>query len=575
MANKGGQWGVAGVNGAVALVLILMVGFLALVVNPPSPPGIAAFAPQAEKQITKAPLSQSSSSGEGAGACVGNSVDCALASATSTTTTIKGKPTGVPSALQCFKWPDGTVTQTFDPQSPPCVATWDDKAGNGGATSPGVTATEIRVALPTSGATSTWPALQPIVDFFNTRFQLYGRKIKIQPFNSTQANDQATGKFNEPEAQRADAAQITQLKVFASTDFVDPLHYSWSLPVFRDTLTRNKIVSLHGGEMTPYGSSADLIAHYPYEWTFYAPAETVMRAIGTMACRQLVGKNATHAPGPSLRTLPRKFAIVFPGDPALGGPMPGLDGLKEILNACGVVSPRVVRFNYGERTYNASMTATMRQLQDDNVTSIFWFPQGGGGTASHPWSIANSIGYRPEWLMVGWNNYQTAFELKNPSSESSGAFGVGDWNKMPALEQETWARAYLAAGGPPNALQAGAMPSGRPFYQELLLLASGIQMAGPNLTPETFGRGLQATKFPNPGAAAPPFYQGTVGFKGDTTMVDDLNLFWLDIRMPGNDVPGSKNSSVGRAFCYVNNGSRVTLDSMPTTDGFYQGGVCR
>jgi hypothetical protein len=540
--------------------------------NLPAPPGIAAFAPQANKPITKAPLSQSAEFGEGDGDCAAGQ-NCDARAVTSTT--IKGKPRGVPSALQCYEWPDGTVTQTFDPQSPPCIATWDDSKGNGGATSPGVTASEIRVALPVWETSPGWPILKPIADFFNTRFQFYGRKITIVPFISQQANAQASGTFHVPDMQRADASEITSRNVFASLDFVDPVHYSWSLPVFRDALTRNKIVSIHGGETPPYGSSSDLADKLPYEWTYYTPAEAVMRNTAQLTCRQLVGRPANHSTDAGMRGTTRKFAAMFPVDASLGGAMPGLNTLLQVLDGCGV-KPRVVRYDYADRAMPASLSATMNELRSDGVTSILWFPYAGGGTPRHPWFVADSIGYRPEWVVIGWHQYQTAFELQNPESQTAAAFGVGIWNKMPQLELEVWHRAYLAAGGDPAVVNGGGLPGGRPFYQELLLLASGVQMAGPNLTPETFAEGLQTAKFPNPGAGGPPFYQASVGFgRGDTTMIDDFQAFWLDTSMIGREVPRQKNLNTSRAFCYVDLGTRFTADTWPTTDGFYAPDVCR
>ena len=46
-------------NAGVSVTLVLLLAFVALVVKPPAPPGIAEFAPQASKPITKAPNSQS------------------------------------------------------------------------------------------------------------------------------------------------------------------------------------------------------------------------------------------------------------------------------------------------------------------------------------------------------------------------------------------------------------------------------------------------------------------------------------------------------------------------------------
>jgi hypothetical protein len=146
------------------------------------------------------------------------------------------------------------------------------------------------------------------------------------------------------------------------------------------------------------------------------------------------------------------------------------------------------------------------------------------------------------------------------------------WNKQPSLELEPWAQAVAAAGGSSDVLNYTAA---RPFYQELLLLASGIQMAGPRLTPETFAAGLHATTFPNPGAGAAPYYQGSVGFPGtSTTMVEDYQAFWLDTRESGQDVQNSKGVNQSKAFCAVGLGRRWDVDTWPSTDGLYRGG-CR
>jgi hypothetical protein len=80
--------------------------------------------------------------------------------------------------------------------------------------------------------------------------------------------------------------------------------------------------------------------------------------------------------------------------------------------------------------------------------------------------------------------------------------------------------------------------------------------------------------FPNPGAGRAPFYQGTVGFAGDTTMVDDLHEFWLDTRTTGTEVNTSTNLNTYAAFCLVGLGRRWSLDTWPGTDG-YRSGPCR
>src|SRR3954468_14799730 len=93
-----GQWPGVGVNGTVVATVLTLVAVLALVVNPPAPPGIAAFAPQASKPITKAPPGQSAQFGTGAGAC-GQGQVCAGPSATPKPNTTAPSATASPEPL--------------------------------------------------------------------------------------------------------------------------------------------------------------------------------------------------------------------------------------------------------------------------------------------------------------------------------------------------------------------------------------------------------------------------------------------------------------------------------------------
>jgi hypothetical protein len=574
--QRRGSWTVTALNGVVAVTVLVLVVVLALVVNPPAPPGIAAFAPQAAKPITKAPPGQSAQFGTGAGSCAAGQVCVRPGSRTSgasalpSASALAEKLTGAaPVGLQCFEWPDGSVTQTFDPQSPPCISRWDDSKGNGGATSPGVTATEIRVAYPKNDSQSSWPTLQPIVDFFNTRFQLYGRQIKMVPFHSQQADGNMTGDWNMPDRQRADAAAVAQLKVFATLDFTDPIAETWTLPVFMDAMAKHKIVSINGGDASPYGTQKYLASKAPYAWSYYQTLDQLTTNTATMICRQLVGKQATHAPDQSMRSKTRKFAVVIPTNERIGGPLPGLQTMLNMLDECGVHDIKVVQDKGGA---DSGMPASFKQLSLDGVTSVIYLPFGGSGTPTSNMVAAQQVNFTPEWILLGWNNYNTAFQLNDPPAETSGAFGVGTWNKQPQLSAEPWVQAAMAAGGDST---VQTMPNGRGFYQEMLMLASGIQMAGPKLTPEAFAEGLHTTTFPNPGAGTAPSYQGTVGFEGgDPIMVNDYTAFWLDSRTTGQEVSSSTGVNESKAFCAVELGRRWADDNWPRVDGYYTG-TCR
>jgi hypothetical protein len=482
--------------------------------------------------------------------------------------------TGVPSSLQCYTWPSGAVTQTFDPQSPPCIAGWDDKKGNGGATTKGVNKSTIRVAYPQGSSLTMWPALSPIVDFFNSRFQLYGRKIEIVPVKSSQAEASKVGtNLNNSGDQRADAAAITQQNVFASMDFIDPVPYDFSLPEFRQVLTQHKIISINGGATPPYGTQAGMQAHQPYEWSYLPTFDDLMANVGTVACRELNGHPASHSLDPKIAQTTRKFALMFPTNDQFGGTVPGIGTLQGILQGCGIQA-KFVQFDPAGQAQ--AENAQMNQLKKDGVTTLIFFPTVGSANNQSPMAAAGAVKYNPEWFTIGWNRYLTDVQTSTKSTKQlRTAFGVGVWNKMPELSSEIFYQAYLAGGGDETGAQG--LDDGRAFYEEMLLVASGIQEAGPNLTAQTFADGLHQTTFDNPGAGAAPIWQATVGFPNNSiSMVQDYTGWWFDPSAGKEIINGSGNKDINTylAECYSYLGRRWSLDSWPTQDVFYKDG-CR
>src|SRR5690606_28940434 len=100
--------------------------------------------------------------------------------------------------------PDRAEQVPGDPYSPPCIAFAGD---NGGATAKGVTADPIRVSfrvLSEKGCQQTLAQLagaslsdspdavvrtvQALADYFNQRFQFYGRKIELVTYNGKGSN---------------------------------------------------------------------------------------------------------------------------------------------------------------------------------------------------------------------------------------------------------------------------------------------------------------------------------------------------------------------------------------------------
>lgn len=122
-----------------------------------------------------------------------------------------------------------------------------------------------------------------------------------------------------------------------------------------------------------------------------------------------------------------------------------------------------------------------------------------------------------------------------------------------------WAVKEVSPGKDPT---GGSTYAAMARYEQLSVLAAGIQLAGPNLNPKSFEAGLQRARFPNPGAGGPPYFQARVGMPGGRhTFTDDAALFWYSASEGGTVDPGFPG-----AVCYVSGGVRYTASTFPTDD---------
>ncbi len=147
---------------------------------------------------------------------------------------------------------------------------------------------------------------------------------------------------------------------------------------------------------------------------------------------------------------------------------------------------------------------------------------------------ANEQGYEPEWLTS--RAWPSSTRTSSPSSSTPGSesrsFGIA-YN----AESEPLGRSYptppTSRCGPDDEPAFGV----EEIYYQMYLLAIGLQMAGPNLTPQTFEAGM----FAYPGGSGP---RGLWGFgPSDYTPTGRLPEIWWD---PDRDLrPEQQGRGVG------------------------------
>ena len=186
------------------------------------------------------------------------------------------------------------------------------------------------------------------------------------------------------------------------------------------------------------------------------------------------------------------------------------------------------------------------QLKDKGITSVI--------CACDPVMLAlgltpksNEQGYQPEWLTSGlaFVEQDLVGQLID-AKQWQHSFGIA-FNATP----EPLGRSF------PYAAYKQVRPGDEPvfgyeeIYYQFYLLAIGLQMAGPNLNPQTFEAGM----FAYPGGTGP---RGTWGFgEGDYTPTDDFREIWWN---PNKISP--QNNKKG-AWVELNGGKRYVPGQVP------------
>jgi len=561
------------VLGSVVVAVAVLVAAVALTSRQSAPPTIAEFAPQAVAQIkqTLDEQSENDPARTGNGTAGGEQAPSPSPLPGDAPPAVGPDGSPLPSAgaapppppieqprvRQCVGSPP---RQTEDPQSPPCVPYFDPDIDNGGATSKGVTSDQITIAVPQQFLEDVNPTLKA-AQFFSKRYELYGRELVLVPYATTGCVEAQPN----PAKMRADAVAVDEeLQAFATLAYAGcqgaDHHYY-------DALADRGIISIVDGNVTT-GLERNYARRSPFQWNVMAGTEVILANTAQFYCGSLAGEAPRYAGARQLQVPVRKLGVITTR--STDGTTPDLTPLRDGLRACGI-TPVEVREDQTPGQNRNGVNAIV-QLQDAGVTSVMCLCNPVDLREGYM-RAASAQGYQPEWVESSYinNDLDNTYGGGNaPPDQSSHVIGISFRNKLLPKQDMPWFWAVKEAD-PTFEPAAGVYYSANSRYLQLLLLASGIQLAGPALTPENFAQGLQRATFPNPGAGEAPYFQARVGFTGPRhTMTGDATMFSFDPRSPGTIDP-----SIPGAICYVDRGRRYGLGSWPTSDPGFQSGSCR
>lgn len=442
--------------------------------------------------------------------------------------------------------------QTSDPLSPPCVPFF--AGDNGGRTWQGVEPDEILIYYyndfdvegdltkpyhPDQEHTVPYPAyyylnhvktVKALLRYFQNHFQTYNRRVRMIGYPSNQ------GLGTSPSARITDMQLMAGEKPFAVVTLIEnaqamsALAKEFQIPIFG----WNEDIPL-----------ADYEENAPYVWSFMPDQTTETVWSAEFLCRKLRGRPAKFTTDPLLLGKPRKFGLLYqnPGSSQRG---PFLSQMAaELVTALDRCSPSMkldyIKMFQGNGDGQAA--SIMAEMKRQDITTVICYCIAQQTELHIPkfQSAASALNYIPEWYWdstAAMDRTLWQQEYGNPKHQGFGTSYL--WRQGPFEESFPY-KAFLEQ-------EPGQTPNLRfnfEIYHTFLSLFSGLQAAGPFLTPETVEQGMftftspdyLGSKWLGRDAQNPFIPTGGYGLGGPSryTFVHTAQAWWYD---PTGTPPG-------------------------------------
>ncbi len=441
---------------------------------------------------------------------------------------------------------------------PPCLGVY--KGNNGGATAKGVTGDSITIvrymgrqsaateaALRGAGAEDSRETKdrvdQALVDYFKWHYESYGRAIKVITM-------EATGEPADDAAARADARTIAEKhKAFAT----------WQAQGASDTFVEEVADRGVICICTTSLSVRFYAEHRDRVFSSLPTAEEMRSAIAEYIGKRLKGQPAKHAGAGSVG-LPRKYGLVYL-EATSAGPRKYAKEVRDFFVAemkkYGVPVTKSVGYSSDLSQAQEQTTNVIAQLQDAGVTTVVL-------TADPLFPIfltkeSTRQGYFPEWLIVGTALTDTTFFGRTyDPPQWQHAFGISPlWVQALDVATSGGYREYHHARPGSNRGDEGVQINVRRAPIQWIL--QGIQMAGPNLTADSFAQGMY--NFPRSGGE--PHTPLIFFTREHPTAIKDYTEVWWNPQGSGRDETGKDGPGT---MMKVDGGRRWLIGTWPRTE---------
>jgi hypothetical protein len=463
--------------------------------------------------------------------------------------------------------------QFNSPYAVPCIGKFT--GSNGGATYDGVTSNEIVLATREFPETAngeeiaaeakaagvapqqvTSQVQQVFLNYFNKVYDLYGRKVVIEPMTAT--GNYTTELLGQGQAQAcADADTIAnQMHAFAETGLAYETEAGGTGP-FSLCAANDKLVEFNGDA---YFNEGTFQQQNPYVWSVTQDCTRISSSESEVVGTMLMGKKAIYAGDPTLASQTRKIGTFVPNVQQYISCTKNATSLLE--NKYHVPASQIAQpfyYNLDISTFQQSAQQAIVQFKAAGVTTVI--------LASDPYSAglltkaAAAQDYHPEWFTIGTaltDQDQAVQTYDDPGEVTGHLFGMSELSPSNELTGPT-----SLAGKLYQKLTGHVIPKETDGnYSELVEIFDALQAAGPDLTPQNIAKGLHAL----PAMGAPAFQYGSWTFNlgpsgaagaGDHTANNSARFIYWDggAISPVNQMKGT--------YVPIFNSKRFTLGEWP------------
>ncbi len=445
--------------------------------------------------------------------------------------------------------------------APQCVEPWPAGKDNGGATYQGVTADSIKIALyvgqndplqqalVANAGASTDPKdyARTAVDYikaFESVAETYGRKVEVVQVN-------ATGGPDDHAAAKADAIKIaTDIKPFAV------LGGPAQAPEFWRELAKDKIMCI--GNCSLAQGEKEINDNAPYVWPAGPSPEQSDKLMAELVGKQLAGKKAEFAGDPAMQQKDRVFGYIQAQTTQGQYEARNKAFFKEIKDKYDIDIAARSTYTFDVSQGQNIARTVINKMKSAGVTTIML-----SADPLIPKNLtteATAQNYFPEWVIGPSVFVDTAiFGRTFDQRQWAHAFGLSLLAARGPREESESYTVYKWFTGKEPPVNAQAIP-----YTNVLYFFIGVQLAGPNLTPENYERGMFRYLAPDSTPLRPHVSWGDKELWGSTPdyhSTDDGAIIWWDPDAQGEDETGNQGKGEYR---YVDMGKRFLPGAWPT-----------